>query len=155
MTLHPSTSATPGSELRSLVYSSTATRAFSESELDALLQQARERNERLGVTGMLSYRSGSFVQFLEGDPTHIDALLQSLRADDRHRDLTVLIDEPISERQFTSWTMGYERMRTPQSPAPEGFRDTFADLEQNVDSEATTRAARELTLWFKVRAARA
>lgn len=155
MTLHHSTPTAPGCELRSLVYSSTATHAFSEGELDALLQQARGRNERLGVTGMLSYRSGSFVQFLEGDPRHIDALLESLRADDRHRDLTVLIDEPISERQFTNWTMGYERMRPPTSPAPEGFRDTFADLEQNSDSETTARAARELTLWFTVRAGRA
>ena len=149
------TATTPaGQQLRSLVYSSTATHPFSDAELEGLLHQARNRNEQLAITGMLSYRNGGFIQFLEGTPEHIDEVLRSIRADERHRDLTILIDEPITARQFSSWTMGYERLRETAKPAPAGFRDTFADLAQGGDSELTARAARELTLWFKVRSAR-
>ncbi|WP_336660423.1 BLUF domain-containing protein [Leucobacter sp. USHLN153] len=140
--------------LKSLVYASTATRQFSDAELDELLRQARERNEQLDITGMLTFRDGKFVQFLEGTPEHIDELMRSIRADERHRDVSVLIEEPLAERQFTSWTMGYERMRDIQSAPPAGFRDTYADLDSHADSATTARAARELALWFKVRSGR-
>ncbi|MEJ6489706.1 BLUF domain-containing protein [Leucobacter sp. USCH14] len=137
--------------VRSLVYTSVATRPFSDAELDALLEQARSRNAALQVTGMLSYRNGSFVQFLEGSEEHLAELMTDISADSRHTDVRVLIDEPIAERQFSSWTMGYQRMRTSGKPVPIGFRDTFTDLEQGADDATTARAARELALWFKVR----
>lgn len=140
--------------LQSLVYSSVAVHPFSDAELDALLLQARSRNDALGVTGMLSYRNGSFVQFLEGSEAHLAELMSDIEADPRHRDIRILIHEQISERQFSSWTMGYHRMRTPDGPAPQGFRDTFTDLAQGADDVITAQAARELTFWFKVRAAR-
>ena len=144
-------SAPASAPLKSLVYSSTAVQPFDDAQLDALLQQARTRNSSLGITGMLSYRGGSFIQFLEGSEDHIDALMASIRADQRHRDVRVLIEDRISERQFSSWTMGYERMRNTEQRPPAGFRDTFADLQRGDDDLITARAARELMFWFKVR----
>lgn len=140
--------------LKSLVYSSVAVAPFNDAELDALLLQARARNEALGVTGMLSYHGGSFIQFLEGSEEHVAELMADIEADPRHTDVRILIDERIAERQFSSWTMGYQRMRTTETPVPAGFRDTFTDLEQGADDVITARAASELTFWFKVRSAR-
>ncbi|KTR85549.1 hypothetical protein NS354_08920 [Leucobacter chromiiresistens] len=146
------TSPETGAEaVRSVVYTSAAARPFTDAELDALLQQARARNAALGITGMLSYRSGSFVQFLEGPEQQLAELMIDISADPRHTDVRVLIDEPVAQRQFSSWTMGYRRMRPTDGPVPEGFRDTFTDLEQGADDATTARAARELTFWFKVR----
>ncbi len=138
--------------VRSVVYTSVAARPFTDDELDALLQQARARNAALGITGMLSYRDGSFVQFLEGPEPRLAELMADISADARHTDVRVLIDEPIAQRQFSSWTMGYRRMRPTAGPVPEGFRDTFTDLERGADDATTARAARELVFWFKVRA---
>lgn len=39
--------------LREIVYISAATRPFGEADLSALLTKAREKNERLGIAGML------------------------------------------------------------------------------------------------------
>ena len=47
-----------------IVYVSSATRPFQEAELQDLLLKARENNARLGVTGMLLYIGGNFMQLL-------------------------------------------------------------------------------------------
>jgi hypothetical protein len=50
-----------------LVYASSAARPFTTLELQAFLEQARQKNARFGVTGMLLYKDGNFMQALEGD----------------------------------------------------------------------------------------
>jgi hypothetical protein len=49
-----------------LVYVSSATKPFSPDELSELLAQARVDNAALGITGMLLYSNGNFMQVLEG-----------------------------------------------------------------------------------------
>ena len=137
--------------LQSLVYSSAAVGDFGEAELTELLAHAREHNSRVGVTGMLLFRDGRFIQFLEGVRSEVQALFTKIEADPRHEQVRVLLDEPIWERQFTEWTMGYQSIRPPSAPVPSGFRDTFEDLESAADHLVTSRAARELTVWFRVR----
>ncbi|WP_053353732.1 BLUF domain-containing protein [Leucobacter musarum] len=140
--------------LHSLVYSSRSTSAFTEAQLPDLLVRARAHNAAAGVTGMLLYRQGRFIQFLEGADRDVHALFTAIHADPRHESVRVLLDEPIEQRQFQDWTMGYEPSAESAAPAPAGFRDTFDDLESAPDHFVTSRAARELTLWFRVRSAR-
>lgn len=45
-----------------LIYASSASKPFSQLELDDLLIKARQNNIRLGITGMLIYRDGNFIQ---------------------------------------------------------------------------------------------
>ena len=49
-----------------LVYISAANHEFTEKELHELLSKARKNNESYGITGMLLYHQGSFIQALEG-----------------------------------------------------------------------------------------
>lgn len=58
-----------------LIYGSSSTDRFSEADLVPLLQQAREKNQRLNVTGMLLYRDGNFLQVLEGERETVDLAL--------------------------------------------------------------------------------
>lgn len=140
--------------LHSLVYSSHATSAFAEAQLPDMLVRARAHNAEAGITGMLLYRQGRFIQFLEGPDRDVHALFEVIHSDPRHESVRVLLDEPIERRQFEEWTMGYEPSAESVAPAPAGFRDTFDDLESAPDHFVTSRAARELTLWFRVRSAR-
>ncbi len=78
--------------------------------------------------------------------------MTKIRRDPRHTGVRVLLTEHIDDRRFTEWTMGYEPIGTPTTPAPEGFRDTFDDLEAD-DEDASIRAVRELTVWFRARTA--
>lgn len=136
--------------LVTVVYSSTATQPFDSSALFDLLRYSRAKNSEADLTGMLLYRGGRFIQVLEGPPAAIDGLVESIERDSRHTDMRVLLREPITERSFGDWTMGYEPIGVPAGDAPEGFRDTFDDLDSGEDS-TVARAVRELTVWFRVR----
>ncbi|TDL45304.1 BLUF domain-containing protein [Microbacterium oleivorans] len=135
----------------SVVYSSTATEPFNDDALGELLQQCRSANAQRDITGMLLYRNGRFIQILEGPEQAVRETMGKIERDPRHDHLRVLIDEFTEDRNFAEWTMGYEPIVTSEGDAPEGFRDTFDDLEGHGDPSATLRAARELSLWFRVR----
>jgi hypothetical protein len=149
------TTVEPGgtAELFSAVYASVATREFSRDQLDDLLRQSRRNNDASDVTGMLLYREGRFIQVLEGPEKTVRNLLAVIKADTRHEKVRVLLEEHLTERTFADWTMEYEPIRVPSSPLAPGFRDSFDDLESDDDQTTTRRAIRELTLWFRVRAA--
>ncbi|MCD2168181.1 MULTISPECIES: BLUF domain-containing protein [Microbacterium] len=136
--------------LVSVSYVSTATEPFDDDRLAELLAQSRRSNHEHDLTGMLLYRRGRFFQVLEGSTDAVDELMTKIRRDPRHAEVRVLLSEEIDERRFSEWTMGYEPIGVPSTPAPEGFRDTFDDLESD-DEDDAIRAVRELTVWFRAR----
>lgn len=76
--------------------------------VDRLAEEARVRNERDRITGLLMFDGQSFAQWLEGPSKAIDRLLQRLRADRRHRQMDVLwFESPGLGRRFPNWHLGY------------------------------------------------
>ncbi|MFN3628218.1 MAG: BLUF domain-containing protein, partial [Parvibaculum sp.] len=73
MLQNPTGNAGTDSWIACLTYKSLATASPSKSDLHALVGKARNRNRKLGVTGMLMYEGGSFVQTLEGQPDNLQA----------------------------------------------------------------------------------
>ncbi|KQR88285.1 MULTISPECIES: BLUF domain-containing protein [unclassified Microbacterium] len=138
--------------LVSVSYVSTETDPFDDERLAALLAQSRRSNHEHDLTGMLLHRRGRFFQVLEGPQDAVDALIAKIREDARHHDIRILLRENLDDRRFDEWTMGYEPIGVPSTPPPEGFRDTFDDLE-SADDEISSRAVRELTVWFRARTA--
>ncbi|WP_144875140.1 BLUF domain-containing protein [Microbacterium sp. 1.5R] len=136
--------------LLSLVYTSSAAQPFSETELSDLLRDSRTNNRSLGVTGLLLHRDGEFVQILEGTRDEVGDLMARIAEDRRHRDVRVLLEEPLHERRFPQWTMGYESLASIDETPPEGYRDSFDDLRMG-DHDMIGRALMELTMWFRVR----
>ncbi|HEY6879802.1 MAG TPA: BLUF domain-containing protein [Polyangiales bacterium] len=93
--------------MNEIVYVSAARKPFDTTQLNALLEHARRNNERLGVTGILLYDEGSFIQLLEGDPQVLHALYAQIAADPRHYRVRVVRERVIAARSFGAWTMGY------------------------------------------------
>ena len=145
---------TDDTALISLVYTSTASAPFRETALAHLLDQARASNGARDITGMLLYRGERFIQVLEGPAHIVRRLARTIGQDARHRDMRILMDEPIDERRFEDWTMGYGKLQSDRDQTPPGFRDSFADLEHSDEQSTSLRALAELTLWFRVRADR-
>jgi hypothetical protein len=141
---------TDANPLVSLVYSSSATRPFDERELAELLAVSRARNGASDITGMLLYRRGEFVQILEGPRSDVEELMEKIGRDPRHHDVRVLIEEPLHERRFAEWTMGYQSLVAADPAMASGYRDSFDDLRVG-DHDMIGRAIMELTLWFRVR----
>lgn len=92
-----------------LIYSSRASGPFPEARLTALLRTSRANNASLGVTGMLLHIDGHFFQVLEGEQSAVDGLFARISGDPGHTRVTRIIREPIFERDFPEWTMGYAR----------------------------------------------
>lgn len=93
-------------DLRTIVYVSSATHQLSEAEMEALLLDARETNQRHGITGILLYGEGNFMQCFEGPPDAVTLIYARIRASRQHHDLITLMDEPSTERYFPGWYMG-------------------------------------------------
>jgi hypothetical protein len=93
--------------LFSLVYVSSATRPLSAAELELILQESRMRNTGNAVTGILIHSDGNFMQMLEGPRQSLDDTMARVRASRRHSGIIELIDEPVTVREFESWSMAY------------------------------------------------
>jgi hypothetical protein len=101
-----------------LVYLSTCTRDLSEDDLGAILTVSRRNNERDGITGVLAFHRGCFVQVLEGPPAAVDAAMARIRQDDRHHHIFVCRQVAPSRRLFGGWSMGWI---SPKRLAGSGF----------------------------------
>jgi blue light- and temperature-responsive anti-repressor len=88
-----------------LTYQSTACYTPSSGDLEGMVSKARERNHSLGVTGMLLYENGKFLQTLEGPAKGLDQIWTSIRQDDRHRNIEVLSEHVVSGRLFSDWDL--------------------------------------------------
>lgn len=110
-----------------LVYASSATLPFSEAELLALLEVSRRNNVRVNVTGMLLYREGNFMQVLEGEEEAVRGVHARIALDRRHGGLIVLLHGPIAARAFSSWTMGFRNLDSPEVKSAPGYSEFLND----------------------------
>ena len=108
---------------RQLLYHSRATRDMTDADLKELLEESRRLNKEHGVTGLLLYVSGLFMQCIEGGQAEIGQLAENIRRDDRNMEFTVLFDRSVAERAFPAWSMGFHAMSVEDLRAEEGFRD--------------------------------
>jgi hypothetical protein len=108
------------------IYASSATLAFDERDMPALLAQSRKKNTELGITGILLYIEGSLFQVLEGRPAAVDAVYSSIGRDPRHSRVTQIIREPIARRSFEDWSMGFASLDREAAADLVGANDFFA-----------------------------
>ncbi len=113
------------SSLIHCIYSSAAAPRFKEYDIPLLLEQTRRANAARDVTGMLLYIEGSFFQVLEGDESVVDPLFNTIKSDTRHGRVTLIIKEPITERSFGEWTMGFAALDVKEARDLTGANDFF------------------------------
>ncbi|WP_367849599.1 BLUF domain-containing protein [Rhodoferax sp. WC2427] len=88
-----------------LLYASRALDT-SPGAIEAILAQSRQYNPACGITGILCYGGGIFLQAIEGGRMPVNELYGHIQRDTRHKDVALLHFEEISERRFGGWTMG-------------------------------------------------
>ncbi len=81
-----------------------------ESEIPAILKSSVRNNSKDGITGMLLYAGGNFLQVLEGESDAVKATYDRICLDPRHRNTIVLTNEDVKERHFSNWSMGYRQL---------------------------------------------
>ena len=93
-----------------LMYASRAVPAIDQEELVAILRKSKANNPGLGVTGVLCFSEGIFLQVLEGGRSAVNRLYNRIASDSRHTDVELLCYEEIGERHFAGWSMGQVNM---------------------------------------------
>ena len=112
-------------ELHALVYVSTATRTLSDDELRHLLERARTRNAKEGVTGVLLYSHGNFIQYLEGPASGIEKVYSVIKADPQHHGIIELMNETIESREFSDWSMAFRNISAFGMSSPPDIHKVF------------------------------
>ena len=93
-----------------LMYASRAVPVVDQEELLAILKKSKANNPKAGVTGVLCFSEGVFMQVLEGGRSAVNKLYNRIVADARHSDVMLLNYEEIAERRFAGWSMGQVNM---------------------------------------------
>lgn len=92
-----------------ILYVSNTARDASPAMLDDILAVSRRNNPAAGITGMLLYVEGGFLQVLEGEEGPLATLYRTIEADKRHWNAQVLLKR-AAPRMFGEWSMGFHRL---------------------------------------------
>ena len=92
-----------------LLYASRAVDT-SVAAIETILSTSRQHNPECGITGILCYGGGIFLQAIEGGRTAVSDLYGHIQRDPRHSEVVLLHYEEINERRFGGWTMGQVNM---------------------------------------------
>lgn len=89
-----------------LMYASRAVATVDQDALIAILRKSQANNPGAGITGVLCFSEGVFLQVLEGGRSAVNRLYHRIATDPRHDDVELLCYEEIGERRFAGWSMG-------------------------------------------------
>lgn len=98
-----------GQSLIQLIYVSTL-RPGCEDQLAPILASAQRHNSVNGVTGMLLYSGGNFMQVLEGSGVTVQKTYERIAQDPRHDHLELITRVQVNQRQFADWSMGLRQI---------------------------------------------
>jgi Sensors of blue-light using FAD len=133
-------------DLHALVYVSNAVRRLTDDEIASFLVKARARNEKLGVTGVLLYSDGNFMQYLEGSAQALAEIYPAIKASPLHQGIIELLRERIQSREFADWSMGYRKVTRAGAAAP--FNETQSLLAKLSPPNGPSSAAHMLLTKF-------
>ena len=117
----------PSGALHRLVYMSTAVGVLRAEELDRIYLRAKTVNAGAGITGLLLFYDGVFLQALEGPAAGVMSLAERLRKDRRHSGMITLESQTIEQRAFPE-AMQFVAARNLST----GEKQAFSDLRQAV-----------------------
>jgi hypothetical protein len=113
------------------IYTSSAAIRLTQDERLEFLRKARLNNEAHGLTGMLLYRDGTYLQYLEGQRADVDTLLKRLREDPRHKRMRTLQRGMVPKRLFPDWSMAYKNLAGVRSSLVPGYSERLQGQYEN------------------------
>jgi hypothetical protein len=113
------------SELYQLIYVSSATSEYDAEAIRSILASSVRHNTENGITGLLLYSHGSIMQVLEGTKEAIAETMKRIVADTRHFSVIEMLYDPIPERDFGTWSMGFHEVTVADADALPGYAPFF------------------------------
>lgn len=132
-----------------LVYVSSAVELLATPVLMNILELARENNLRRGVTGMLLYKGGNFMQVLEGEEPTVLELFDKISRDPRHKGIITMLTGYQEHREFPNWSMAFYNLHDPDLAAIPGYSKFLNTPLNSEDFTANSQYLWELLRIFK------
>lgn len=126
----------PENMMGSLLYRSIALQPPTDFELGKLIRASQRRNRTLGITGMLVYENGHYLQSLEGPPDAMEEVWTSIQRDPRHCSIEVLKRTLTPARMFTGWDMKLLRRTPDEQMSRQNGLQAIARLQTQVPNIA-------------------
>lgn len=95
------------STLRRIFYVSRANPGVDDAVVRSIVLRSQRTNRQLDITGVLAHSGPHFAQILEGAEENLAALTDKIAKDERHAEVKILFDHPISTREHGEWSMGF------------------------------------------------
>lgn len=129
--------------LYELIYTSLAVREMANDDLNNILTVSRDKNKRLGITGILLYQNRTFIQLLEGEKEAVCELYKTIQKDDRHTRVATFWEAAIESRNFAQWSMAFTELSKLKDFDPEvvsnflekGFTNELLSNNPNVGQQ--------------------
>lgn len=121
-----------------LVYVSAANNQSPNFDVGEILRQSRRNNAEHGITGMLLYSDGNFMQALEGDVEAVEQTFTRIQRDERHTGVIVLTQFDIAKRQFAEWSMAF---RSPNELSSQEQTELASSLRKWTAAPDTTEVS--------------
>lgn len=121
-----STSDTAAVTLCQLIYLSHATQRLSMRDTMSIVDAASVKNAERGLTGLLCYGGGYFLQVIEGGGDVVSDAFCRIAKDPRHEEIRLVDFSIIAARRFDDWSMRLINLDDPGQPEnmhrPERYR---------------------------------
>jgi hypothetical protein len=122
-----------------MVYISEYTGDNTEADLQAILTACRTHNKPIGITGLLIFVGGSFIQVLEAeDALALRQLFDRIAHDKRHGRIDVLLEQQLPCRLFSDWSMAWLPLSNEDFSRITGMArcdyESLLDLDSNIVS---------------------
>jgi hypothetical protein len=95
--------------MHAIAYVSAASWNLLDEQVDRIVSESRRLNALNGITGVLLYCDGNFMQYLEGEEDALMATFARIRASESHYQINELMNQPIAEREFADLPMAFSR----------------------------------------------
>lgn len=105
--------------MQRFIYVSHASDTLDFSDLGDIAKVSKDLNARDGITGLLLWADGAFIQLIEGPKTELDDLISRITADSRHSGMIHLAYREIEQTICDTWGMGC--FPVPVSQLPSAF----------------------------------
>src|ERR1700760_1354926 len=106
--------------MHAIAYVSAASWNLLDEQVERIVSESRRLNTLNGITGVLLYCDGNFMQYLEGDEQAVLETFARIRASESHYQINELMNQAIDAREFGDWSMGFSQ------PAPDEFVEIAA-----------------------------
>jgi hypothetical protein len=119
-----------------ILYVSCFVEDVTEAELFNMLHKFRENNIKNDITGILTCKGRSVMQYFEGPQCKVNQLLKNIFTDSRHWHVQVLLSGNSENRLFGKWAMAFETQFASQEVS--SYLETKGDTDLTFDKRVNT-----------------